>query len=371
MAVTDETRRLAQARRDELDELSNAAVTSIAQRWVATWDSLQGELAAMIDDLGADNPDGITATALRRAERLERSMGIARERLDELAAHVHGTVLAEVEPIVASEPPHVATVLSSQLPAAAGTASGAAVPAAAAQVSLNFTGPDEDSLANIVARTTTRIEAATDPLPEHMETAMRDRLVTGIAGGDNPRDVATRVLSDVEGDFNGGLARASRMARTEMLDAQRAANHATAQANPDLIQGKVWHATASARTCMSCIAMAGTVFPPDAFGPEDHPNGRCVFIDKLPGWSELGIPELDGLDEPDDEPSELGTWFDGLTEDTQRRMLGPTRQKLLADGDISLDDLPTRVENPDWRASYHLRSAADLERLAQSRRDAM
>lgn len=337
MAVTDETRRIAMARRAEIVELSDAAVIAIATAWVNLWDELEPQYDQLVQDLVAQYPTGATPAQLDQAERVTQAMQTTRERLDELAEYADQRIIQDIESIVAGAPPVVLDGLRSQLPA--GQASAV----------IRFGGVSDTALAAIVARTTSQIHTATAPLSADMEAAMKRNLTQGIIDGANPRTTARRIVRDTEGAFNGGLARASRIARTEQIDAHRAAHAATVAANTDLISARVWMATPDARTCMSCVAMSGTEFPPETVGPEDHPQGRCAFIDKLRPWSELGIDAT----EPPGMDTDLKGWFDGLTEDTQRQMLGPGRYELWQAGEISWDDLSVRRENDDWRAAYY------------------
>ncbi|PRZ15154.1 phage minor head protein [Nesterenkonia sandarakina] len=335
--MTDETRRIAMARRAEIVELSDAAVIAIATAWVNLWDELEPQYDQLVQDLVTQYPAGATPAQLDQAERVTQAMQTTRERLDELAEYADQRIIQDIESIVAGAPPVVLDGLRSQLPA--GQASAV----------IRFGGVSDTALAAIVARTTSQIHTATAPLSADMEAAMKRNLTKGIIDGANPRTTARRIVRDTEGAFNGGLARASRIARTEQIDAHRAAHAATVAENTDLIAARVWMATPDARTCMSCVAMSGTEFPVDTVGPEDHPQGRCAFIDKLRPWSELGID----ADEPPDIDTNLTGWFDGLTEDTQRQMLGPGRYELWQQGSIGWDDLSVRRENDDWRAAYY------------------
>ena len=344
MAVTDDTRRISQTRKRELRDLSDAQIVAIASAWVALWDDLEGEYDRAIQDLVAAYPDGATAAQLAADDLIAQTMEITQRRVSDLVDEAADRIaldMPEAARIGAITP---VEVLQSQLPPLIG-------------MDVSFSEVSEGALAAIVARTTSRITSETRPLSGAMTDAVRSQLTQGIAAGSNPREVARRVVADVEGAFNGGLARASTIARTEMLDANRAASQATAEENLDVIQAQIWVATLDARTCMSCVSMHGEEFPPDAFGPEDHPNGRCTFIAKLKPWEELGIV---GVDEPPDQLQDAQAWFDNLTEDTQRAMLGPGKYDLWANGDMSWDDMSVKRDNSDWRAAYYERSLRDM-----------
>lgn len=349
MAITDETRRLAQLRKEELRALTDAQVVALTAAWVALWDDLSPEYERILVEVAAGYPDGATAAQVAKDERIIQAMQTTRERLDELVDTASDRIALDVPEVVRAGAATPVEVLASQLPQTA---------AASSSVSVGFGQVNEEALAAIVARTTERITSRTRPLAPAMEEAIRHRLTRGIVDGANPREVARRIVADAEEAFNGevGLARATNIARTETLDAHRAADQAASIENADLITAQVWQATLDARTCMSCLEQHGQEFPPDAFGPEDHPQGRCTFIAKLRPWSELGID----APEPPDATVNAKAWFEGLTEDTRRQMLGPGRYEKWSAGEIQWGDFSVRRENDDWRAAYYERPLRDL-----------
>lgn len=181
-----------------------------------------------------------------------------------------------------------------------------------------------------------------DRLGPDVRAEWEKALLAGIAAGQNPRRVAEMVRRAT----GMGLARATRIARTEMLRAYREASHQTAQANSDVLSGWRWGASLSIRTCASCLAMHGTFHPLDE-RLEDHPNGRCTQIWQTKTWAELGIsgvpdtrPEL-----PDAEP-----WLRGLPPADQKRILGKRGAALWRDGQVALHEFTERKTDPEWGA---------------------
>lgn len=57
-------------------------------------------------------------------------------------------------------------------------------------------------------------------------------------------------------------------------------------------------------------------------------------------------------------------WFDGLTPETQRQILGPTRLELLQSGAVSWEDLSRKVTTDGWRDSMHVTPVRDLQAKA-------
>ena len=212
----------------------------------------------------------------------------------------------------------------------------------------------------IVARTAQNITTGLTPLSDDAVAVMKRNLIRGIAVGDNPRRVARNMVRQAEKGFNRGLTRAMTIARTEILDAHRAATKAADDANKDLMVGWLWGASLDARTCPSCIAQHGRLHPVEEEGPIDHHQGRCDRIPKTKSWRELGFD----IDEPEDLLQDSREWFDGLTSDTQQRIMGRDRLELLNSGEIGWDDLSTRISTDGWRDAMHVTSVRDLRALA-------
>lgn len=344
MAVTDEIARLVRAARDRTVVATDQQVIALTTAWVEAWDALAPEFDAALAALLADTDGVIPASRVARNRRITQALARARFTLDELAARTQATVTADLATVILdAADAHLASLQAQLPPEAPGVVLGRL---------------DPDALDAIVARTTGRIEAASLALPAEIAALMRAELVRGVTVGDNPRTVARRLMSRTEGAFNGGLARATRIARTEMLDAHRAADLASAQANRSLISARVWGATLDHRTCGSCLAQHGTEWPVDTFGPEDHVQGRCVFFDRTKTWAELGFTGIE--DDDQDFAADRDEWWGNLTPGSQDAVLGKTRADLLRDGQITWADLSTRVENPAWRDSHVLTPIRDL-----------
>jgi hypothetical protein len=169
--------------------------------------------------------------------------------------------------------------------------------------------------------------------------------------GDNPKTVAAEMLRKLERNFHGGLTRALVIARTEMLDAHRAAAQAQELANAEVLTGWYWNAKLDARTCPSCWVQHGRFHPLEEFGPIDHQQGRCARLPKTKSWADLGF---EGLDEPNDELRDARTVFDGLAPADQVAIMGRKRLEALNAGTVSWEDLTVRHSTPGWRDSYHV-----------------
>lgn len=217
-----------------------------------------------------------------------------------------------------------------------------------AQAPVTVSRADAAQIAAIIDRATAQVLANTAGITPAVMDVIRRRLTGGIALGDNPRETARRIIADTGRDFQGGLARALNISRTEMLDAMRAAQHATDQANRAALRGWVWVAHLDSKTCRSCVAMHGTEHEIDEEGPDDHHSGRCARVPLTKSWADLGIegvPDVP-LDIPD-----AGEWFDALDEPEQSALLTPRGLNAWKAGNYPLEDWSARRPNTGWRDS--------------------
>jgi SPP1 gp7 family putative phage head morphogenesis protein len=276
--------------------------------------------------------------------RLRDALQTTRAMLDELTAQTDTLLVNDVGTAVLDALDSHQALITSQLPQNT------------ANASVSFTRMSPEALAAIVERATQQIHSDTLPLAADVERVMKRELIRGIAVGDNPRRVAARMLQGTERRFNGGLTRALTIARTETLDAHRAATQASEKANKEILEGWEWHAALNARTCPSCWAKHGTRHPLDEPGPNDHQNGRCTRVSITKTWKELGFD----IKEPASVTPDAQTAFNNLAPDTQKQIMGAQRLELLQNGKISWADLSTKTSTDGWRDSYTATPVKDL-----------
>lgn len=350
MAITAETLRISERTRQKLREMTDAQVLALTSAWVDAWDSIAPDFEAAFLELLAAGANGrVPAKVIARNVRLRDALQQARQLLDDMATRTEAILTADVATAMLNALDTHAALLQSQLPAGHAAAA------------INFTRVSPEALVAMVERATSRIHALVLPLAPDVEQLMKQELYRGLVVGDNPRRTASRIVRRAEGRFNGGLTRALTIARTETLDAHREANRQSRLASKDMVTGWYWTATLDARTCPSCLANHGSLHPVEQFGPIDHHNGRCDAVDKVKSWRELGFD----VDEPEDLLPDARKWFDGLTEDTQRAIMGPERLRLLQDREIGWDDLTRRAKNGDWRDSMQVVPVKDLRPVTQ------
>lgn len=344
MATTEETLAVAAATRARLASATLAQEVAITRAWVEAWERVMPEIRDSLADILAryQAGDRIPRSVIARDVRLRAALRQIRDTLRALAEDTTDSVARATQTEVALAAPDLARLAGTQVPPG---------------VTLPVTLPAPDALDAIVTRTAQRVHSQNWALGSWAEKRMKQELVRGIAVGENPRRTARRMLAGAEGRFDGGLGRALTIARTETLDAYRAASTHAAKANADLLAGRRWAAKLDARTCPSCIGLHGRMFPVDADGPQDHPNGRCAFIDVTKSWADLGF---DGIEEPEPVWEDRDEWWDNLDERTQRTILGPARADLLAAGDVRWEDLTHLTDNPGWRPAFGVKPLGQL-----------
>lgn len=216
-----------------------------------------------------------------------------------------------------------------------------------------------------------RVTAATQPagaitqllagLAPEAADKVSDALVSGIALGRNPRQIAR----DIRDALGGNLTRALTIARTETLRAYREASRAEYNANADVLDGWVWVADLSPRTCSACWAQHGSEHPLDEI-MATHPNCRCTMAPLTKPWSELGFG-----DTPDSVRITPGRdEFKKLPAGDQRRILGDRTYDAWRGKQIILDDVVVRRDSPVWGPSASAGNVKAALRNAEARRAA-
>lgn len=348
MAYNEKALAVISQRRAELDRLVAEQELDLIRAWVAAWDDLSYAFEAAMADLLMQATDGrVKGTLAARNLRLREALAQAAARIDELAANATVSASAAAAQAALDAAQSQLDAVIAQMP-----------PDQTDGLVRNWTRVSTPAMDAIVARTAERIQSQFYPLSDDAVKAMRASLVRGIAVGENPRRVAKDMVRRAERDFNGGLNRAMVIARTEILDAHRAAAKAAEQGNEDVLKGWIWIATLDTKTCPSCLGMHGTQHRLSEDGPLDHHQGRCDRAPLTKSWKDLGFD----IEEPPSIIPDAEEWFNGLTADAQRRIMGPARLELLQSGDITFKDLSTRRVTDGWRDAMHVTPVRDLQR---------
>lgn len=339
MSINPDTLTILDRYRQAATALTDDHVRVFTEAWVNAWNEVADEFQRALDDLLRD---GVPSPgALRRSRRLAQALDAIGAELDDLARRAGVVIVGSLPTAMELAGSTNAALLTSQLPRSA----------QGFGLVVGWDRVDRGAVSAIIRRSTERIHASTLPLADDAVAAMRVNLIRGVAAGDNPVTVGRRMLRDTETVFNGGLPRAIRISRTEMLDAMREGARLVDEANRDVVTGWVWTATLGADTCPACWSMHGQVFPPDSPGPYGHPNCRCTRVPKLKDWDDLGFT---GLVEPPDLLPDAEATFDALPPNVQLRILGPARFDAWRRGDYPMDRWAVLRQNPEWRPSFQV-----------------
>ncbi|WP_346007283.1 phage minor head protein [Janibacter terrae] len=352
MAINEETLVLLDGMRTGVGTHVDQVTQDLTLAWSRAWNEVAAEWEAAIADLVAASKDGKwpPASKVRRARRALRARDATRELLKDLQGLVPVRVVQDVDALLEDVTEWQRRLTASQFPPQAG---GTAV------VASGFDLVDKDAIRAIVDRTSKDVVARSRPLSAQADAAMRSSLVKGVAVGDHPETAAREMVARVQGAFDGGLQRAKVIARTELLDAHRAASRAQQDrlAGQGVVTGWQWIATLDQRTCPSCLSMHGTQHPPTVAGPLDHQQGRCDRLPVAASWKDLGFPDLE---EPEPILPDARVWFDGLPQSQRVQIMGAQRLALLDSGQVGWADLAKRRDTDGWRPSIVPTPVRDL-----------
>lgn len=335
MAFTSRTLGLARAAIAAAGRVVDGAVRALTAAWVKAWDAIAGAFTAAVAALLAGRDAWPGRRDIESDPGLQAALDDAARALDTLTDLTVTEATSAADRVVGGAAEDQAEVIASQFP-----------PGRIAPVARPG-GFHQRAVDAITARTRQRIISLTRPLTADADAAMRRELVRGVTVGENPRESARRMVRQVEGAFNGGLTRATAIARTEVLDAYRQAAAAAQEVNGDVVRGWVWLAELSPRTCAACWSLHGTEHPLTEPGPLGHVNCRCARAPRTVSWRDLGFD----LDEPEDVIADAEVVFRALPRDQQVAIMGSARLQLLLSGRVSWGELARRRENPGWRDS--------------------
>jgi SPP1 gp7 family putative phage head morphogenesis protein len=336
--VTDKTVRLQQQIRDDLGKITDAQTRELVRAWAEAWDEVAPDLTATLVEMLTAG-DRVTRAQLLRSARLRKVLGIIATQLQELAQASKVRLTGDLAEVIDLAGGAQASVIDSQLP-----------PSAPQLVDMEaWSRVDERQIKAIVTRSTQQITALHRPLSPEAYSAVRRELIRGVASGSNPRATAARMVARARSGFNGGLTRALTIARTEMLDAHRAAAALGQGQHADVLKGWTWGASMSGRTCPACLAMNGSEWALSDPGPEGHQNCRCTRIPLVKSYADLGIT---GVEEPASLLPDAEKYFSGLSKGDQVGILGQRGYDAWAAGEFPMSSWATKRSTPGWRDSY-------------------
>lgn len=336
MSIDPESLRLQQELEAALRGVTDQAVRDIVAAWAMTWDEISRDLTGVLVDMLLAG-DRVTATQLRRSIRLRRALVVAKDRLEALTTATGVRITRDLQAVIDTAGAAQASVIDSQLPAGTDLVDASA-----------WSRVDPDQLDAIVDRSTEQITSRLAPLAAETTDAIRRELVRGVAAGTNPRVTARRMVDRAGGHLNLSLTRALTIARTETLDAHRAAAQVGQAQHADVLAGWVWLASLSPRTCAACWGMHGEEFGLEVPGPQGHQNCRCSRMPKTKPWSDLGF---DGIEEPPPVFGDPDALFATLPPADQQRILGGRGYQAWLAGEFPRSKWAVRRRVDGWRDS--------------------
>lgn len=350
MAVTARTLRLQRKLEADLAKITDTHTRALVSAWADAWDEVAPDLTATLVEM-LTSGNRITRAQLLRSTRLRKVLTLIAANLKQLAADTGILIVGDLQQVIDEAGGAQASIVDSQLPPRSDLLTGLD----------SWSRVDERQVAAIVKRSTEQITSLQRPLSADAYQAVRRELLRGVAAGTNPRETARRIVARTEGRFNGGLSRALTIARTETLDAYRAAAQLGQAAHTDVLAGWIWLADLNGRVCPACLSQHGTRHRVDDPGPLGHQNCRCSRMPVTKTWAQLGFHDIE---EPPPIIPSAQTWFDGLPESDQRSILGPARHDAYKAGTYPMTGWATRHTTDGWRDSYRV-SALPNRRTAR------
>ena len=333
MVYSDGSDRIVRRLRAQLQFFADEHTRAATAAWVRAWDDVALPLEQALVDLTADGVRP-TRSQLLRAQRLQNALWLIESRLSEAFEASAVAAIADLRMVVDAAGVATDQLISSMLPDGANVSGWARV--------------DPAQVDAIVTRSTEQITKLSFPLAAEATATMKRELVRGVLVGSNPRETARRMVAKSRSTFNGGLPRALTIARTEMLDAHRAAAALSEKQSSDVLAGWVWVAALSERTCPACWGMHGSLHDLDEPGPEGHQNCRCARVPRTKTWRELGFD----IDEPPSLLPDGEALFGALTPGQQLNILGPSRYAAWKAGEFPMTAWASKRSTPGWRDSW-------------------
>lgn len=338
MAVTPETLHLQQELQAQINHTVDQQTRDLTDAWIRAWDEVAPDLQATLTDaITQDAIGGVVAkTLMVRSQRLQQALGHIGQALTNLATQAGVRIIGDLRGSVDRAAAAQNRIVASQLPHSRFLADLGAPGAANVR-----------ALEAIVFRSAQQITSQTWPLAPDAYDVVRRELVRGIAVGANPNHTAARILARAESGFNGGLARAINISRTETLDAHRQAAAVGQAEHTEVLAGWVWLTKLDTKTCPACVGMAGSLHSLEEPGPLGHQQCRCARMPQTKSWRELGFD----VDEPPSALPDPDAWFEGLSSEEKRELLGPKRYQAWAAGEYPRSAWAQQKSNPGWRDS--------------------
>ena len=285
--------------------------------------------------LSAIDERGLTLSA-SATKRLQTLLDEVRAINAAAYSQVNDTLSDELVGLSGVEAEYQATALTASLPVKIGIG----VPSPARLATIVETSPIGGSILS------TWVEGLATDRAALMEQAIRKGLVTGASTDEIVRSIrGTAKAKYQDGILKIGRQKAQTLVRTAITHTTNAAAMETWKKNDHVVKERMFVATLDSRTSITCAAMDGKTFPLDSgVFPPLHPNCRSITIPITKTWREMGftIDELTdrqraSMDGQVPASTTFSKWLKDKGEDTQNKVLGPTRAQLFRSGKLDLE----------------------------------
>lgn len=171
------------------------------------------------------------------------------------------------------------------------------------------------------------------------ESAIIGAVRLGMSQGESVHQIVNRMPWDVS------RREMTNLVHSVVQHTNNEACAATLAVNSEVLNGWIYVATLDSRTCPLCWSQSGKQFPlGEGPIPIRHIKCRCFQAPAVKTWRELGL-DIDefppamraSANGPVRADISFDEWLRGQPAGVQKDLLGPTRQKLFAEGGLKLD----------------------------------
>lgn len=320
--------------REELLTKDESAAAEMARRWLTVENSVRISLEKLVAQIEEAKANGVEISRvwLLQEERYITLLGQLTGEISKFNRYAGGVIDGLQEGAV-----DFAGLTAAELILATASDVGA--------VGLTFSRLSTEAAENIAA-----LARAGQPLNVILQAnyplaveAITDRLITGVAIGINPKEVARDIIKS-------NLSQAYRhtvlVARDQHLRAYRTAT-AQAYQNSGIVTRYKRLAAKNDRTCLACLALDGEIFDLGELMPL-HPQDRCTMLPILAQFQPVNFQTGEA-------------WFMRQPESYQRKALGPGRFDLWERGGFQFKQLATVRQNEIWGPGAVVTPLRDLK----------
>jgi SPP1 gp7 family putative phage head morphogenesis protein len=320
--------------RQQLLDRNETATRDLVRRWLRVEQALVGQINALAEELSVirDAGGAVSFIQVFQEQRYQFLLAQLQQQLAQYQQFASSLIDDDQQQAVRDGLQNALNLLDA-------TSNGAGV------ISATFDRLPVEAVENLVS-----LARAGQPLESLLRAAyplaaegITDKLVTGLALGHNPRQIAREVVRD---GLSQGLNHILLVARDQTNRAHRTATIQQYQRSSVVVGYRRLAAKQPGRTCLACLALDGQIFPLDVPFSE-HPQGRCQ-----------ALPVIQDIKPVEVETGEK--YFRNLPKDRQREWLGPGRYDLWQRDGFEFAQLATIKPNVTWGPSAQPTPLKDL-----------